>query len=311
MKNSKHLIGVIFASLSIFLFTGKAFSQEKDNSEKHHNHHSGMKVEKKGDDSLLIHINKHEFGHLDFSGSPFACGKGKHKFNGHWAGVELGWNGYVNSDYNMIFPANQQYLNLNVARSMMVNLNLFDLNLNLIKNHFGFTTGLGFQFSNYFFNQNYKLMADTTFLTAFRVYDDNGNAANLKINKLTVSWLNVPILFEYQTNSGIKMNSFHIAVGVIGGVRIGTYQKQTFDTWNTFYYLKDSYGKPVGSFYAGQEYIRTKNAFYLENFKLDATARIGWSFLNFFATCSITPMFQDKKAPQVYPWTVGISLVGW
>ncbi len=106
------------------------------------------------------------------------------------------------------------------------------------------------------------------------------------------------------------MNSFHVTLGVIGGLRIGSYTKQTFDTWNQFYYLKDN-GKDVASFYTDDKYVRDHGVYHQNNFKLDATARIGWSFLNFFATYSITPMFMKDRGPELYPWTVGITLVGW
>jgi len=308
MKTLKYSFRTILLAIIFINMSFNGFTQDEHKKKEHSFH--GMKVEKKGNDSVVIQISKHDFDHFPFHCCcPFSCKTGK--FNGHWAGVELGWNGYVNSDYNMNFPASQQYLNLNVARSLMVNLNLFELNLNLVKNHFGLTTGLGFQFSNYYFNQNYKLKDDTTFLTNYKVYDDKGNPVDLKVNKLTISWLNIPILLEYQTNSAMRSNSFHFTAGVIGGLRIGSYQKQEFDSWNTFYYLKDANGKSGGAFYASDKCIRSKSAYYLDNFKLDATARIGWSFLNFFATYSLTPMFQDTKGPVLYPWSVGITLLGW
>jgi len=306
MKTLQVVFQIILISGVLMSSGFKGFTQDEHKEE---HHMKGVKIEKKGDDSVVISINKHDFDHFPMDGGPFCCKK--HKFNGHWAGIELGWNGYVNSDFNMDFTSSQQYLNMNVARSMMVNFNPFEINLNLVKNHFGFISGLGFQFNNYYFTQNYQLNEDSSLLLAYKVYDDNGNPVDLKVNKLTVCWLNLPILFEYQTNNKMRVNSFHFTAGVIGGLRIGSYQKQEFDTWNTFYYLKDANSKTVGSFYADKKYIRSKGAYYLNNFKLDATARIGWSFLNFFATYSLTPMFQQNHAPELYPWSVGITLVGW
>jgi hypothetical protein len=266
----------------------------------------GMKVENMGGDSTLIIIHKNEWGHCPMK-HPFWCHKGK--YNGHWAGVDFGWNGYVDRDFNMDFDKTP-YMNMNVARSMMVNLNPFELNVNLAKQHFGFTTGLGFQLSNYYFTGNSKLIDDSAKLVAYPVYDEKGNPVDLKVNKLFTAWLTLPILFEYQTNGGMRMNSFHFTLGVVGGLRIGSYTKQTFDTWNQFYYLKDN-GKDVVSFYTDDKFVRDHEAYHQNNFKLDATARIGWSFLNFFATYSITPMFTKDRGPELYPWTVGISLIGW
>jgi hypothetical protein len=311
---------MIFKALLIsgilMVLNNTLMAQEEKNSDegkKECDHHSyrgmkGMRIEKMGDDSLVVYIDKKEWDEFPMKHFPFGCRKGK--YNGHWAGVELGWNGYTNSDFNMDFPGTP-YMDMNVARSMMVNLNPFELNLNLVKNHFGFTSGLGFQLSNYYFTGNYKLIEDSTNLVAYGVYDDKGKAADLTVNKLFVAWMNVPVLFEYQTNNKMRWNSFHVSVGVIGGLRISTYTKQTFDTWNTFYDLKDNSGTTVGSFYTDKKYVRDRGAYHLQNFKLDATARIGWSFLNFWGTYSLTPMFMKDHGPELYPWTIGITLVGW
>lgn len=265
----------------------------------------GMKVERMGDDSLVVYINKNEWDRFPKK-CPFFS---RNRYNGHWAGVELGWNGYVNRDFNMD-SQDYPYMEMNVARSMMVNLNPFELNLNLVKNHFGFTTGLGFQLSNYYFTGNYRLIKDSTELQAYPVYNEKGNPVDLRVNKLFVGWLTLPILFEYQTNARLRLNSFHVAIGVVGGLRIGSYTKQTFENWDQFYYLYDN-GKPFASFYTDKKFVREHGAFHQNNFKLDATFRIGWSFLNFFTTYSITPMFMKDRGPELYPWTVGITLIGW
>ena len=44
-------------------------------------------------------------------------------------------------------------------------------------------------------------------------------------------------------------------------------------------------------------------------FKFDATVRIGWSFLNLFATYSVNTMFKKNEGPEIYPWTAGITLM--
>ena len=48
----------------------------------------------------------------------------------------------------------------------MVNLNPFELNIGLYKNHIGFTTGLGFQISNYYFTDNYVMLKDSAAIVA-------------------------------------------------------------------------------------------------------------------------------------------------
>jgi hypothetical protein len=269
----------------------------------------GMKIRKVGDDSLIIYLKKKDFHHFTMDGFPYWHKKGR--FYGHWAGFEIGLGGYVNSGFNMNFPPSENYLNINTARSIMLNFNLFEFNLNLVQNHFGFTSGLGFQLNNYYFTGNQMLIGDSNQLTAYKIVDNKGNSVTPTVNKLFIGWINIPLLFEYQTKSGIGPESFHIALGVIPGVRIGSYTKQKFNESESTYYLADSRDTIVGNLYPDNKIIRIHGVYHLNAFKLDATVRIGWSFLNLFATYSITPMFVKNQGPVVYPWNVGITLMPW
>jgi hypothetical protein len=313
----KFLLSLILCSIFI-LINSNAFSQHeekasdtiKSSASSTEYFRGGMKVEKIGNDSLIIHVKKHDFNNFSMKGCPLMPSKGK--YNGHWAGFDLGWNGYVNSDFTMTYPANLQYLNLKSSRSMTVNLNPIELNLNLVKNHFGLTSGLGFSLNNYFFSDSYLLLPDSLSIIAFKLVDEKGNVASMRVNKLFVSWLTLPIIFEFQTNPKVNINSFHVSVGVIGGLRLQTYTKQEFKNDNDMtYYLQDQSGKTIASVYIDDKYSRKHSQFHLNPFKLDATMRIGWSFLNLWSTYTITPMFQKNQGPELYTWAVGITLVGW
>jgi len=314
MKKIHLLSRSILAIFVVILFSSAALAQDegKDKGDSHKENKDfmmkNMTIEHHGTDTtyIIIHHGNHDRGMEHW---PMMCRKGK--YNGHWAGVDFGWNGYVNSNFNMSFPANQKYLDLNSSRSMTVNLNPVELNLNIAKNHFGLTSGLGFTFNNYFFSNSTLLVHDSSTLMAYRLVDQNGNKADMKVNKLTVVWLTVPVLFEYQTNSGIKWNSFHLTAGVVGGVRICAYTKQQFYSRYTTYYMQDDNGMNIGSVYVDNKFTRTHSQYHLNPFKLDATVRIGWSFLNFFANYSVTQMFQKNEGPELYPWAIGITLCGW
>jgi hypothetical protein len=247
----------------------------------------------------------------DFNMEDFPFCKNKNKFNGHWAGIDLGIGGYVTPDFNMNFNPGYPYMNLNTARSLTVNINPFELNLNLVKNKLGFTTGLGFQISNYYFTDDYILIKDSASLTAYKVQDANGNPVDLKVNKLVVSTLNLPLFFEYQTNPYRRLSSFHVTVGVIAGLRIGSYTKQVYDDKDGSYYLVDSKGNKIATYSVEHHDVRDRGAYHLSPFKLDAAFRIGWSHLNLFGTYSLTQMFQKNQGPELYPFTVGITLLGW
>jgi hypothetical protein len=320
MKKINLFSRFLLAISVVLLFSASTFAQdegkEKEDSHKEHKEFkmNNVEVENHGKDTTVIIIHRHGHeGHEGFDMGkdhfPFWCRKDK--FNGHWAGIDLGWNGYVNSNFNMVFPPEESYLNLNSARSMTVDINPFELNLNLAKNHFGLTSGLGLTFNNYYFSNSTLLIHDSSTLMAYRMVDQNGVKADMKVNKLTAVWLTLPVLFEYQTNNRMRLNSFHVTLGVIGGVRLCSYTKQSFYSRNTTYYLQDDAANTVGSVYVDTHPTVTHNQYHMNPFKLDATVRIGWSFLNFFANYTVTPMFMKNQGPELYPWAVGITLIGW
>jgi hypothetical protein len=303
----KTISRVTFLVLMLFAFTVAANAQHEHKMkcpmQKHCSHDSDS-TENTGCD--------HDFFCMpDFNSNDFPFTKNKKKFNGHWAGVELGINGYLTPDFDMNFYPQYPYMNMNTARSLVVNLNPFEFNVNLYKNHIGFTTGLGFQLSNYYFTDTYVMLKDSTSLVAYKSLDQLGNTAGMRVNKMFVSYINLPLLFEYQTNARQKLSSFHATLGVIVGVRIGSYTKQSYESINQTYSLVDDNGNKVASYYVDKTEVRTRGAYHLAPFKLDAAFRVGWSHLNLFATYSLTQMFQKNQGPELYPWTVGITLLGW
>ncbi len=211
----------------------------------------------------------------------------KNKFNGHWAGVDLGVNGYINESGNLDLPQEYEFLELNQAKSWTFAINPFEQNFNLIRNHFGLITGIGIQWMNYRFNNNVVLSGDSSTIYGFK--DESRNYSKSKLN---ICFLNVPVLLEYQTNKHMKSNSFHITAGMIFGLRIGSHSKTVYDDNK-------------------KQKIKSRDDFHLHPFKMDATARIGWGWINLFGTYSITTLFKNDKGPELYPFTAGITLVGW
>ena len=101
----------------------------------------------------------------------------------------------------------------------------------------------------------------------------------------------LPLLLEYQTNSHHRANSFHIGIGVIGGIRLGSHTKQEYTTTG-----------------GGKQKQKIKDSFHLQPFILDATARIGWGPINLFATYSLISMFRQDRGPELRPFTLGLIL---
>lgn len=236
------------------------------------------------DDSVKVKLGdrSYEFGE---DGVKVKRGHKHPKFNGHWAGFELGVNGLLNSENNIDLPAGYGFLDLNYNKSINVNLNFFEQNFNLINNHLGLVTGLGFSWNNYRFDKNVRLTDDGI----LGGYYDNDPNRHYEKSKLVVSYLTLPLLLEYQTNSKSKASSFHIAGGVQGGLRLGSHTKIVYNDGDR---RKD----------------KDPGQFYIAPFKVDAVAKIGWGIINLYGTYSLTEMFRTNKGPQVYPFAVGICL---
>ncbi|NVN95277.1 MAG: DUF2807 domain-containing protein [Bacteroidetes bacterium] len=211
-----------------------------------------------------------------------------HHFKGHWSGFELGFNGYVNKDFGTALPAKYDFLKLNDVKSIGVNLNVFELNANIINNRFGVVSGIGLQWNNYRFDDNVVLVPDSS-----TIYGYHNTAINSYIkSKLVESWVRVPLFLEYQTAKK-RSKQFYIAVGGVFAYKIGSHSKQVnFEGGDR--------NKP-----------KVYNDFYLNPIKLDAEVRVGWGPVKLFASYSLTQMFKENKGPELYPYTVGVTLVSW
>lgn len=212
---------------------------------------------------------------------------GDNYFKGNWSGLEFGINGYLTPSRSIDMPQGYEFMELKYEKSVNFNINFFQQSFNLIGNRFGVLTGMGLQWYNYRFNNNVVLTNDSNKLGGY--LDNDANKSYLK-SKLTASYLVVPVILEFQTNPYHNSNSFHISAGVIGGIRLGSHTKQIFEN-------NGSANKP-----------KMYDSFYLQPFRLDATARIGWGPINIYANYSLMEMFRKDKGPVLYPFTLGLVL---
>lgn len=211
----------------------------------------------------------------------------KHKFNGHWGGVDLGINGYVNEDFGTEVPDAYSFLDLKYEKSADVNINVYEQNINLANNKLGLVTGIGLRWNNYRFEDNVILVPDTTPLMGYKDY-----SREYEKSKLVVNYVTVPLLLEYQTNRFSRSSSFHIAGGMVLGWRYASHTKML--------YFEDGRRRP-----------KSNDSFELNPFRYDATVRIGWGIINLYATYSLNKMFENNGGPELYPVAVGITLAGW
>ncbi len=264
------------------------------------------------DDSTKVYIGNHKII-VDEDGNVKYRKWRKNKFNGHWGGVELGVNGYLTKDFDMKFAKDYEYLDLKMEKSINVNINIWEQNFALSKNKkFGMLSGIGFSIHNYRFNNRTTLIPDSSQLVG---YFDKG--VNVRKSKLVINYLSIPLIFEWQSNRHCKVSSWHISAGAIFGIRISSHTKKYFDelnkdyTWTQYDPTTDSYKDIYNVTSPGQSKVKNRDDFHLNPFKLAGTVRIGWGFVNLYANYSFTTLFRDGKGPELYPFEVGLSLVGW
>jgi hypothetical protein len=238
-------------------------------------------------DTTIVRIGKKDLTVIDREdGTEIHWGKDKHKkdgslrFNGHWEGIEFGFNAFAKPDYSMYNV--KDFMSLNQGKSMEFNLNFYELNIGLSKSYVGLVSGMGLSFNSYRFENPYTLQKGPTMTEPVLLDYDN-----LSKTKLAVSYLNVPLLFEFQIPVNQNEGRLFINAGLVGGVKLGSHTKVKHGD------IKD----------------KDHSGFNINSFKYAATARIGYKDISLFANYSLTPLFQLGKGPGLTPFTIGISFL--
>ena len=209
-------------------------------------------------------------------------------FKGHWAGVELGLNNYLNKDNKFGLSSADEYMSLNASRSIDVNVNFLQHSFGIVGNRFGLVTGMGFEFYNYFFRHNNSIETDNQ-----GVIQPVYFTQNIDRSKLTMTYLTVPLLFEFQFPGELSHSRrVRLSVGVIGGLKLGSHTK-------VVYYDNGNKRKD-----------KNRDDFSINPFRYGFTARLGYKHVNVFADYYPVSLFEKDKGPVLYPVSVGIAFVG-
>ncbi|MEN8227175.1 MAG: outer membrane beta-barrel protein, partial [Bacteroidota bacterium] len=211
----------------------------------------------------------------------------KKKFKPHFAGLEIGLNNYVTSDFSMSLPSDQRYMDLNTGKSWNWNLNILDYGFGLGTDKVGIATGLGFEFINYNFDgQNSIRKDDVTGNIVEYVPDYAGNITKSKMN---ITYMTAPLLLEFQIPAGKKR--IHISGGVIGGVKLWSNTKMK-------YTISSEKSKE-----------KAKGDYNLSPLRWGFTARVGYRALNLYANYYMMPLFKEDQGPELYPFSIGLALI--
>lgn len=239
-------------------------------------------------DTTIVRIGEKDIKVIDHNGgTEIIWGKDKHrkdksdKFDGHWSGVDFGFNSFAKTDYSMYNPSDKDFMSLNQGKSLEFDFNFYQFDLGLGK-YVGFVSGMGFSFNNYRFENPYTLKRGQQLTEPMAL-----NPENLSKTKLAVSYLNVPLLLEFQIPMKHHEDQLYISGGLIGGVKLGSHTKVKY----------------------GDKKEKDRSGFNINSFNYAATARIGYKDFGLFAKYSLTPLFQSGKGPDLTPFTIGISFL--
>jgi hypothetical protein len=210
-------------------------------------------------------------------------------FKGHWSGLEVGLNNYLNSDHSMSLSGTDEFMSLNTNRSLNVNLNFMQHSFGIIGNRFGMVSGMGLEFYNYFFDNNNSIQKDADGVIISKPYDP----IDLDKSKLTITYLTIPILFEFQFPGQLShSHRLRLSVGIIGGLKLGAHTKVVY--------------RENGD----KQKEKKRDDFNLNSWRYGFTGRIGYKHLSVFTNYYPVTLFEKNKGPVLYPISMGIALQG-
>jgi hypothetical protein len=211
--------------------------------------------------------------------------KSKPEVKDIWTGIDFGINGW-GKELNRSLSPGDKTLDLDYTRSFVCNVNPISHSFRLYKNYIALTTGLGFTFHRFMFDNNLNIanVNDQLYFIPSTI--------GYKKNMLKASYLTVPLMLQFVTHKN-ENKAFHFAFGAVAGWRMGARTKQVWDNEGST--------------------IRTvvKDSYEMNPFRCNATVRVGYGKFNLFAEYGLTEIFRSGKGPQLSPFSAGITLTNW
>ncbi len=210
------------------------------------------------------------------------------KFKGHWAGIHMGFNCLSNTDYSDYPDEVNGFLDNETWKSNSINFNPLQISIGFQhnRNTIGLVTGVGLEISTYTLDKNISI--EKTYSSVeptYLFYDDNQKS------KLSLSYIDVPLMVEFQIPMKEYGRQIFIAAGAIAKFKFNAHTKIKYKQDNQKLKLK------------------TPDDFHIRNLSYAATVRIGYGSFKFFATYDLQPLFEDDKGPILYPFSVGLTLI--
>ncbi len=250
-----------------------------------------VEVQEHGDTITKITIGHRRFDIIEKPGSQTRIQMvriPRQRFKGHWAGMDLGFTNFFSTPFNSTLPPEDAWMDLNSGKSLSVGFNLWQYNIGLQANNhnLGLVTGLGWQINNYRLDSPNLIQKNDEGITSYVVTN-----RNVTKNKLVTSFLTIPLLLEFQVPGDDLHSDFFFSAGPYAGFRLGSHTKVAYE---------DNQGK---------EKEKGRDDLNLNAFKYGAMVRTGYKWIRLYAAFDLSQMMEADRGPELYPWTIGITLV--
>jgi hypothetical protein len=206
-------------------------------------------------------------------------------FSGHWAGVDFGFNAFLNDDYT---GYENEFMDVDVFRSNSTYINLVQQSVGLQhnRNTFGLVTGLGLHLQSYRLSKNTTIerLPNGRIVPNTLVFNDNQKS------KFSIASIYVPLLAEFQ----VPVNHYENRLYISGGL----YTSYTLSSHTKIKYREER-----------KEKLKVPDHFSLHSFKYGIMIRSGYRWVNVFATYELIPLFKKDLGPRLTPFTFGITLL--
>lgn len=211
------------------------------------------------------------------------------KFNGHFAGIDFGFNTFLNKDYSGYAPELGDFMENDLIRSNSLYVNIIQQSIGLQhnRNTIGLVTGIGLQLQSFRLNQNTTLEPTASGRIVPKTLYFKVNQKS----KLSSAYIIVPLLAEWQIPVKNYANRFYVSAGFYGGFWVQSHTKIKYRVE----------GK--------KEKLKTPDDFSLTKFKTGLMLRLGYRSVNFFAAYDLNPFFRDNLGPRLNTFTFGLTLV--
>lgn len=210
-------------------------------------------------------------------------------FNGHLAGIYVGFADFVNTDYTA-YQGNA-FMNLHVQRSYTIALHFIEFNIGIQRrrNTIGFVSALGAEWQNLSFSHPTTIRKDRGGI----ITPTSLNDGKVKVSRLRQLNLLVPLLLEFQIPSRSEKR-IHLSAGMVGSFRLLSQTKFKITETTTPY--------------REQLYKRTED-YNIRDYRLDGMAQMGNNRFSLWVKYGLTPFFKKEKGPEIHLLNFGAAIL--